>query len=43
MPPRLTLAEVYGGGLPFEETFREIMLAWISIVETKDRGESENI
>jgi len=40
MPLRLTQAEVYGGGLPFGEMFREILLAWISITETKNRGES---
>jgi len=40
MPPQLIQAKVYGGGLPSEETFREILLVRISIVETKDKGES---
>ena len=40
MPPRLTQAEVRGGGLPSRGMFQEVLLAWISIAETKDRGES---
>ena len=38
MPPWLTQAEVYGGGLPFGEMFREILLAQISIAETRTEG-----
>ena len=40
MPPRLTKVEVRRGSLPSERMFQEVLLAWISIVETKDIGES---
>ena len=40
MPPWLTKAEVRKGGLPFRGMFKEVLLARISIAETKDKGES---
>ena len=40
MPPRLTETEVRRGGLPSGGIFQEVLLAWISIAEIKDRGES---
>ena len=39
MPPRLTKAEVRRGGLPSGGMFQEVLLAQISIAETKDKGE----
>ena len=36
MPPQLTKVEARRGGLPYEGMFQEVLLAWISIVETKD-------
>ena len=40
MPPRPTKAEVSRGGLPSRGISQEVLLARISIVKTKDRGES---
>ena len=40
MSPQLTKVEVRRGGLPSREMFQEVLLVWISIAETKDRGES---
>ena len=43
MPPRLTKAKVRRGGLSSGGMLQEVPLARISVAETKDRGESENI
>ena len=40
MSPRLTQAEVHGGGLPSGEIIQEVLLVRISIAETKDKGDS---
>ena len=40
MPHRLTQAEVHGGGLSSGKIIQEVLLAQISIAETKDRGDS---
>ena len=40
MSPRLTKAEVRIGGLPSKGIFQEVLLARISIAETKYRVES---
>ena len=40
MSPRLTKAEIWIGGLPSKGMFQEILLAQISIVETKYKEES---
>ena len=38
--PRLSKAEVQGGGLPSRAAFQEILLIRISIIEAQDRGKS---
>ena len=40
MSPQMTKAKVQIGGLLSRGMFQEVLLAWVSIVETKDKGES---
>jgi len=40
MNPRLAKAEVQMGGLPSKGMFQEVLMARISITETRYRGES---